>query len=932
MERKAKCIHAEHCRGDEVTRAWGGRTSERGDDDKAGVAVPPIDELPDHLVARPKEYWQWPLPTSWLLGTKLIGALRDMLLSSVVKVDIRAWMTAGEVIDLSKATTTGDDGACYVDFLADTGDSQQMVYQLARLLTQPTLEVERWQGAEQKSVKLPRGALLVLGGDTAYPIATHRRLLERIRAPFQWAHDELAQGDKDALAHTPISLVAVPGNHDYYDGLRGFEALVHSPPVPIWRAPRAAEGTARPTPPASSQNEDPIPAEQPLRLPGYKLEQHASYFAIGLPFGWRLWGLDIENAEIDDRQAAYFRRVEGWKAPVHGQAAVTEPAPVASATLLQREPNPPDRLILVTSRPAFVYQGQSDHAEVIKRSMAKLGLEPAFASEGELDDTRARLDLSGDVHLYERYWGTDHQDMPDDVDRVHGVRQRQALPAGMSTYEPPERYRRPRSSSTQVDPRMRKRGNDEVAREEQGNRANYASVVSGLGGTFHHPSQVRMGDTAPHASWPSQEHSAREVGIRLVDPYQIFRAGAVGIAGLVISLLRWPLLDGQANVLDVPFQLGDLTAESYAALRQLGLVAGCVGIVLAMIGLPIGAYYLGRRWAQPIREMRMPTRWWPRLTRRLTHARATMKLLRFFGANPRSSWLFLTTFVSWAGTVGGWYWLADGFRTVATRVDANGPVLVSVVTTVLVVGMAALGLLRAGQRRPNEHLSWNVVRRIVFAGFGAFIALLVLWTPYIWIHLVCCSPLLGVLGLGVILLTMIVRLGDYVFRRQLWTRRVITLCWFAALLTGAVGLPWSVHDVHASFMPSSWPVHALAVALFAFLGAYFACLWTGWYFCICLQWNAHGNEAGGAARVTEYGAFLRIKLTRDQAEVWAIAVEPTLTSKPPLHRRILGRKTIDFTRPPTARLIDHFTLQAPRQAAVVRPAVVAMDGANAGRA
>ena len=161
----------------------------------------PQDELPERLREPLKEYWQWPMPTAWLLGVKLLGSLRDMLLSSVAKVDIRSWMTAGDVVDLTKANAVIDgEDCCYIDFLADTGDSQQVVYQLAQLLLRPTLKVESWQNGEAKTDVLPRGKLLVIGGDIAYPVASHRRLLERIRAPFKWAHDRLPQADRDALA------------------------------------------------------------------------------------------------------------------------------------------------------------------------------------------------------------------------------------------------------------------------------------------------------------------------------------------------------------------------------------------------------------------------------------------------------------------------------------------------------------------------------------------------------------------------------------------------------------------------------------------------------------------------------------------------------------------------------------------------------------
>ncbi|TMQ08798.1 MAG: hypothetical protein E6J91_32285, partial [Deltaproteobacteria bacterium] len=423
------------------------------------------NRLPHHLHEPPDQPWKWPLPTAWLLGIKLLGSLRDILLSSVAKVDLRTWMTADEVVDLTDhAVTDRGEPCCYIDFIADTGDSQRMVYQLARLLKQERLQVRSWQDGREVTEELPRGSLLVIGGDTGYPIATHRRLLDRVCAPFTWAHEELSERERRALDARPVSLLAVPGNHDYYDGLRGFEALSHSPPV----------RTARPPPPRSPPSRSPPPSEHPLRLPGYKLEQHASYFAAALPFGWRLWGLDVEQRNIDDRQVAFFHYAARWERGVGPQRVA---APVDAPP-----PPPPDRLILVTSRPGFVYQAESDHAEVLKESFEPLKLTPAFAQDGALAHDRVRLDLSGDVHLYERYWGTDCDAMPDDVDTMDEARAAgRALPFD-AQYEPPECYREAGAQST-----VRARGNDFTARSAAGVRHNYAAVVSGLGGAFHHP-------------------------------------------------------------------------------------------------------------------------------------------------------------------------------------------------------------------------------------------------------------------------------------------------------------------------------------------------------------------------------------------------------------------------------------------------------------
>jgi uncharacterized membrane protein len=908
-----------------------------------------VDEsLPEHLRKRPRKAWEWPMPTAWLLGTKILGSLRDIVLSSVVKVDLRNWMTAGEVIDLTACERTDPStGApcCYIDFLADTGDSQRLVYQLARLMKQKELVVKRWQDGKEHATTLPRGSTLVLGGDTAYPIATHRRLLERIRAPFQWAHDELCETDQQALKRHPVTLLAVPGNHDYYDGLRGFEALAHSPPVVV--ASSSGEGhRGAESPPAELP-----PAEQPLRMTGYKLAQHASYFAGALPFGWQLWGIDIEMRAIDDRQLAFFQGAARWE---KGKS----PPPVSVAK--DPAPAPPEKLIVVTSRPAFVYQGPSDHAKVIGPSFKRLGLERAFAHGGELEKGRVRLDLSGDVHVYERYWGENHVERPDTVDEhravlvalaAKGPRRSDPSAPDPCAYEPPERYRpvgaerparkrgehvttparksgddlkAPAVSGNDANTATRKRGNDAKTPVAASTSANYASVVSGLGGAFHHPSQVRRGNTPPCATWPSAEHSAREIGVRLVDPYEMFRAGAVGIVGLIIAAACYLLGWSRVSVLGLPLANAKMRPDYYAALGELGLVAVLAVIVLAMIGLPIAAYYLGRAIARPIREMRAPKSRWLRATKAATEWPPVARFLRLLGANPRSTWLFVATIFSWIGTAYGWWWLGRSFTAVAERVESSGLVVIDVLITILVVGMTALGMFRAGQKSPIESWFDNIVRRAGLGVFGASIALLAIWTPYAWIRLICVHWEISLIGLAVAVGTILVRFGHWVFRRGLRARQFMTWLGFLLLVAGALTLPMCFARIHGPSWPLDWfptilatitypgsptPLHAfLMFPLVPIVGAYFACLWVGWYFCICLQWNRHGNEAGSAARVTDFGAFLRIKLTEDKAEVWAISVEEPL-AKPSLWCRLLRRNVRRFEPMPTARLIDHFTVE-----------------------
>ena len=67
---------------------------------------------------------------------------------------------------------------------------------------------------------LPRGQLLVLGGDEVYPAASTEGYENRLEGPWRAALPWTPPLDPDDPAHP--RLYAVPGNHDWYDGLTGF--------------------------------------------------------------------------------------------------------------------------------------------------------------------------------------------------------------------------------------------------------------------------------------------------------------------------------------------------------------------------------------------------------------------------------------------------------------------------------------------------------------------------------------------------------------------------------------------------------------------------------------------------------------------------------------------------------------------------------------
>jgi hypothetical protein len=153
-----------------------------------------------------------------------------------------------------------EDGAIWLDYVADLGDGFDATYAVAYLLAQKSLTVD---GHVTK-----RGAALVMGGDEVYPTATRNDYAVRLRKPYSFALPDVAEAP-----HPPVLML--PGNHDWYDGLVNFLAFFcreKSTPVGAWRSC-----------------------------------QRRSYFAAKLTDDWWLWCIDIALVkDMDQPQANYF--------------------------------------------------------------------------------------------------------------------------------------------------------------------------------------------------------------------------------------------------------------------------------------------------------------------------------------------------------------------------------------------------------------------------------------------------------------------------------------------------------------------------------------------------------------------------------------------------------------------------------------------------
>ncbi len=277
--------------------------------------VPP--DVPKLLFTRGSHY---PQAIAWFGARSFWGHLWHLVASVIATEDIdsRAWMRPSTPDTLTRkvAAVLGGrvdsatlvealDRDVWVDFLSDTGDCVSVSQEVARLVF-ATYEVDDPNKPGEKLI-LPRGDMLLFGGDTAYPVATELEIHNRVIVPFSRVLEEVRDGK-------PRALLGVPGNHDWYAGLDGFGRM--------FRERRGTVGLAD----ASTPNEVVrfaqighfiqwveafrigrfVSKRSTLPLEGYVPVQDASYFALRLAPGLDLWGADRQLRAVDFEQRAFF--------------------------------------------------------------------------------------------------------------------------------------------------------------------------------------------------------------------------------------------------------------------------------------------------------------------------------------------------------------------------------------------------------------------------------------------------------------------------------------------------------------------------------------------------------------------------------------------------------------------------------------------------
>jgi len=149
----------------------------------------------------------------------------------------------------------------WVDYVSDLGDGWNSTYTVANLLAQDGLALE-WEG---ESLPTPRGRILVMGGDQVYPVPKRTEYENRMIGPYRSASPASAGPGPD--------LFAIPGSHDWYDGLINFtNVFCRQRSIGAWTT-----------------------------------SQTRSYFAVKLPRQWWIWGVDMQFGDyLDEVQLQYF--------------------------------------------------------------------------------------------------------------------------------------------------------------------------------------------------------------------------------------------------------------------------------------------------------------------------------------------------------------------------------------------------------------------------------------------------------------------------------------------------------------------------------------------------------------------------------------------------------------------------------------------------
>ena len=264
----------------------------------------------------------------------ILTGIRSLLAISVGQITDNRELQAAAKRHPAQISDYREGDELWLDYVSDIGDGFESTNAIAQCLASPALKVSAENATQTQA--LERGRLLVCGGDLVYPDPSIATYLEATFEPYREACRTA-----DPTPGFKADFFALPGNHDWYDGLQAFEDLIchDDPDTPYWP------------------------------FGHWRKPQTHSYFSLALPHNWWLLGIDFQlDGRINPSQRLYFESMI---------------AQLSDA----------DRVILCVASPFWTTQSAAAEAasvDWLSRLCAKKG-------------AQVRLVLAGDMHHYSRY-------------------------------------------------------------------------------------------------------------------------------------------------------------------------------------------------------------------------------------------------------------------------------------------------------------------------------------------------------------------------------------------------------------------------------------------------------------------------------------------------------------------------------------------------
>jgi hypothetical protein len=274
-------------------------------------------------------------PVDWYAPSQLLRTGIEVTATVLfgTRADARRLSALGPREGLTPLSRTDHAAPLWFDFAADSGDGFAPTFAVARALASELTIA----GLAQP---LPASELLILGGDQVYPTPSNNAYEERFCALYERVLPASRRATDKAR-----TLYAVPGNHDWYDGLVEFSRVFCTK----------------------------------ARLGPWQTQQRSSYFALQLNERLCVVAVDTQiGGDIDRDQLTHFCSI------------------VQQASFREQRPS----VLLITAEPHW--ESTTERADICakKKPPHLLG---CLIAEIERSGARVVLQLTGDLHHFRHY-------------------------------------------------------------------------------------------------------------------------------------------------------------------------------------------------------------------------------------------------------------------------------------------------------------------------------------------------------------------------------------------------------------------------------------------------------------------------------------------------------------------------------------------------